>query len=460
MSPRIASALVGWSLLASQSAAADDAWPPALPGAKNGTALISSAELLKVPDAVAAAAEKAGAKFIVAKTPPVVRLAYHRDLGPEAVKRRLWSSWGDICLASDGRVYCGIGDHGDDAGGDARCLLYRWDPKTQVLEQILDVNSLLPNVKPHSRFSKMHAKIDEGPDGGIYFSATLNDGNRAGKENFHWSEQCPGGQLYRLDPKTGKAEVFANLPPRRCTATSLLDRERNLWWCNLEAGEMGNGLFAIDLATRKPVFQAPEGSMGFNRNFALAKDGTIFYNGAEALYRCEPKSHALVRTAATWGDSPGMRCSTRESAAGEIFGITHKSTQLFKLTAKTAQLELLGPNWLAGSYTAVCLLSPDERFLYYLPGSHGGAVKDGTPIVQYDLAKKQQKVLAFLAPACEAELGYVPAGTYGLKLSADGGSLFVNFNGHAADRLRPAAMKPNGFGLCAFAEIQIPASER
>lgn len=457
---RIASALGLLVFIAGQSALAQgEAWPPALPGAKGGTATVSSPALLQVPEAVAAAAEKAGAKFVVAKTPPTVHLAYHQNLGPDAVKRRLWSCWGDICLARDGRVYCGIGDHGDDAGGDARCFLYRWDPKTQTLEQLLDINSLLPDVKPHSRFSKMHAKIDEGPDGGIYFSATLNDGNRAGKPNFHWSEQCPGGQLYRYDPKTGKTAIFANLPPRRCTATSAIDSERNLWWCNLEAGE-GNALFALDLATRKPVFQAADGSMGFNRNFALTKDGTIFYNGADALYRCDPKSHALVKTNATWDDSPGMRCSTHESAAGEIFGITHKTTQLFRLQTKTGQLELLGPNWLAGSYTAVCLLSPNERYLYYLPGSHGGAVKDGTPVIQYDIAKKQQKVLAFLSKTCDEQLGFVPAGTYGVKLSADGSTLFVNFNGHASDRQRPMAMKPNGFGLCAFAAIEIPANER
>ena len=452
-------AFLGLSILVAPLARAEDAWPPELPKAKSGTATLSSPEFLKVPESVAAAAEKAGAKFSVAKSPPTVHLAYHQNLGADAIKRRLWSSWGDICVASDGRVYCGIGDHGDDAGGDARCFLYRWDPKALALAQILDVNSLLPNVKPHSRFSKLHAKIDEGPDGGIYFSATLNDGNRAGKDNFHWSEQCPGGQLYRYDPKTGKSEVFANLPPPRCTATSLIDRERNLWWCNLEAGE-GNALFALDLKTRKSVFQAADGTMGFNRNFALGKDGAIYFNGEGALYRCNAKSHALERMAATLGTSPGMRCSTGETAAGDIFGITHQTTQLFRLATKTSQLELLGPNWLAGSYTAVCVLSPDERFLYYLPGSHGGAVKDRTPVVQYDIARKQQKVLAFLAKVCEDELGYVPAGTYGVKLSAGGDTLYVNFNGHAADRLRPAAMKPNGFGLCAFAAIEIPAGER
>jgi hypothetical protein len=36
----------------------------------------------------------------------------------------------------------------------------------------------------------------------------------------------------------------------------------------------------------------------------------------------------------------------------------------------------------------------------------------------------------------------------------------VNFNGHARDDIRPAKMKPNGFGLTAFAAIHIPAGER
>jgi hypothetical protein len=65
-----------------------------------------------------------------------------------------------------------------------------------------------------------------------------------------------------------------------------------------------------------------------------------------------------------------------------------------------------------------------------------------------------------LAETIENRCGYVPAGTYGAKLSADGAVLYVNFNGHAADSIRPAPMKPNGFGLTAFAAITIPESER
>jgi hypothetical protein len=155
-----------------------------------------------------------------------------------------------------------------------------------------------------------------------------------------------------------------------------------------------------------------------------------------------------------------MRSASLESKEGFIYGTTQATNQLFKYFTAKDQLELLGPTWLSGEYTTVMILSPDEKYLYYLPGSHGGAFKTGTPVVQYNLATGRRKVLAFLAPVFEAETGYVPAGTYGAKLSTDGGTLYVNFNGHAADRLRPANMKPNGFGLTGFAAIEIPTSER
>src|SRR5262245_13161279 len=120
-------------------------WPPPLPGAKEGTVTLRSERFLKVPDRVMKAREdRKAAAFTVARAAPTVEFAYHRDLGPDAVRRRLWSSWGDICVPGDGRVYCAIGDHGDDAGGDARCFLYRWDPKARTLEQVVDLNKVVP----------------------------------------------------------------------------------------------------------------------------------------------------------------------------------------------------------------------------------------------------------------------------------------------------------------------------
>jgi hypothetical protein len=453
--------LLALALPVAPARADEPTWPPALKGAKDGTVTLTTDRFLDVPEAVTTAMKKDGAApFVVAKTAPTVDFAFHRDLGPDAVKRRLWSSWGDICLASDGRVYVGIGDHGDDVGGDARCFMYRWDPKRKVLERVVDMNAVIPPQKGQPAWSKVHAKIDEAPDGGILFCCTLNDGNRAGQPAYKWTDKLPGGQLYRFDPKTGKTTVLADLPAKRCTATSLLDRDRQIWWCNLEAGT-GNGLWGYDLRAKKPVFQTDDGSVVFNRNFALARDGSVLFNGKDGLlWRYDPAKKSAAATKSAFTGSPGMRSSTRESKDGWIYGTTHGSGQLFRYKVADDKLELLGPAWLTGDYVTVVELSPDERFLYYLPGAHGQATKSGTPVIQYEIATGKRTVLAFLAPAFEKEYDYVPAGTYGVKLSADGSTLYVNFNGHAGDRVRPANMKPNGFGLCGFAAIHIPKAER
>lgn len=436
-------------------------WPPTLPGHRAGTVTLKTDDFLKVPpDVDSTRGEKGNATFVMAKVAPSVDLAFHRNLGPNATQRRLWSSWGDICLAKDGRVYVGIGDHGKDAEGDARCFLYRWDPKSKMLTQIVDMNVVVPHRKGQPAWSKVHAKIDEGPGGNIFFSCTLNAGNRAGDPRYQWTDKLPGGQLYQYDPKTNRVGVFASLPPKRCSATSRFDAERNIWWCNLEAGE-GDALFGLNLRTGEKVYQGADGEVGFNRNFALANDGSIYFNGEEGkLLRLDPSTKTVKDTGVTFPDSPGVRASSRSTRDGVIFGTTHRTNQLFRFETKSNEMKLLGPTWGQGQYTTVMVLSPDERFLYYLPGSHGQAFKYGTPVVQYEIATGTRKVLAFLAPAFEKHLQYVPGGSYGVKLSKEGGTLYINFNGHAADAIRPSSMKPIGFGLCSFAAISIPFAER
>ncbi|NQV26163.1 MAG: DUF2920 family protein [Rhodopirellula sp.] len=435
-------------------------WPPKLPGVEQGVVTLRSDDFLNVPAAVDEWRKEDGAApFVIAAEPPVVDIAFHGDLGPDAINRRLWSSWGDIAIAKDGRVYCGIGDHGKDAEGDARCFIYCWDPKSKTLKQVVDMNKVVPPKAGQPAWSKVHAKIDEGADGKIYFNATLNAGSRAGDEQYHWNEQLPGGQLYQYDPKTEKTVVFASLPPKRCSATSRLDRERNIWWCNLEAGD-GDALWGLDLGTRQPVFQTPDGTVAFNRNFMLTADGSILFNGEGGVWKYDSSLKSLRKTGVSFGDAPGMRASTRESKAGIIFGSTHKTNELFQYDVARDEVKMLGLNWLTGQYTTVMVLSPDERFVYYLPGAHGKAFQHGTPVVQLDVVSGQQKIIAFLAEPMADEIGYVPGGTYGIKLSADGGTLFVNFNGHPVDGRRPSHLRPIGFGLCSFAAIHIPESER
>ena len=155
-----------------------------------------------------------------------------------------------------------------------------------------------------------------------------------------------------------------------------------------------------------------------------------------------------------------MRSATRMDGQGYFHGSTHKTNQLISFNPGKKKLRTHGPTWGHGQYTTVMVLSPDGKYLYYLPGAHGKAWTFGTPVIQFDLHSKTRKVLAFLGPAMEDAFGYVPGGTYGVKLSPDGSTLYVNFNGHLADPIRPAKHRPIGFGLCSFAAIHIPKAER
>jgi sugar lactone lactonase YvrE len=434
-------------------------WPPALPGAKYGTVTLKSPLFLQTPtNVVALAREPDAAAFTVARTPPTVELAYHGQLPDAALNGTGWSAWGDISVADDGMVYCGIGDHGNETAQTSRAYIYQWDPAKKTLKQIADVNAIVKREHGEPTWSKIHARVEVGPDGNVYFTGTLNDGNRANQPIYKWSKAIPGGQLYQYESRTGKTSVFADLPPARCTATALIDRERGIWWCNLEAGP--NALYALDLKTKKAIYQAPDGSMLLNRNFALARDGAVYFNGANGIWKCDARAGAIAPTGCSLGSNTGMRASTLESKDGWIYGVGYPNGQLFRFAPAKNKLELLGPNFLKGEYTTACVLAPDERFVYFLPGAHGGAFKYGTPVIQYNVATGERKVIAFMREAFEKSCNYVPAGTYGVKISADGSALYVNFNGHAADAIRPAKMPASGFGLTAFAAIHIPASER
>lgn len=446
-------------ILPQMSEAGGTPWPPPLPGAKDGTVTITSDLFLKIPTNVLAETGQPGtAPFIVAKTAPTIDLAYHAPLPDAALNGTGWSAWGDIAVAADGRVYCGLGDHGNEIGQTSRAYIYQWDPATKTLKQIVDVNSIVKRKHGEPTWSKIHARVDVGSDSNVYFSGTLNDGNRAGDPSYKWSKKIPGGQLYQYNPRTGKSVVFANLPPARCTATALIDKQHDVWWCNLEAGP--NALYALDMKTKKPLYKAPDGSVLFNRSFALARDGAVYFNGSNGIWKCDARAGTITPTGTSLGSNIAMRCSTTETKDGWIYGVAYPGGELFRYAPAANKLEMLGPGFMKGEYTTVCILSPDERFVYFLPGAHGGAYTYGTPVVQYTIATGQRKVIAFMRDVFETQYQYVPAGTYGITISADGSTLFANLNGHAAEALRLKGMPCNGFGCTAFAAIHIPASER
>ena len=432
-------------------------WPPAFKGAVTGTVTITTDEFLKVPEAVEAQRGKEGVlPFVMAKKAPTVDWAYHADLPNRALNGTGWSAWGDICVASDGKVYSGTGDHGDDKGGAGHAYVYVWDPATKALKQIADLNAIVKREAGDPTWSKVHARILEGKDRKIYFTGTLNDGGRSFE--YKWTERVPGGQIFQYDPATGKTEIIGHFNGE-VMATTLMDKERNIFYGHAEGktGHKDVALTAFDLEKRKIIYQSPHDAVVADRNMMLARNGMIYFNGKDGIWKYDPNTKTIAPTKSKFPGTATMRSSTEESKQGWIYGTTMGPALLFRYSPAQDKVELLGPDFGTGDYTTVTALSPDEKFVYYLPGSHGGAMDIGTPVVQHNIATGQRKVLAFLNAGIDKATGYSPAGTYGMKVSADGSTIYANFNGQPHENITGHA---KAFGLTAFAAIHIPASER
>ncbi|KKN06527.1 hypothetical protein LCGC14_1076370, partial [marine sediment metagenome] len=443
----------------------------------------------------------------VAEVAPKIELVYHDQLPNAALNGVGWSSWGDLCVASDGSVYSGTGNHWGIQKGEA--FVYRWQPSTRVISKVADLNAISETKSEEVHFSKVHAGIFEGNDKKIYFTGTLDDGGLAASEEMldKWTEHVVGGKLFQYNPVTGKTVIYADFPRATVTATTEYDAKRNILYCALEGDPEGFAFGAFDMDEKKWIYTGSPGQITNDRNFMLDSEGNVYFNGNESfehtgvrlnsleeewqrtkqqkegkvilsskkskildqrihknadtyttLLKYDPKINEVVLTN-SFLTSEGIRSSTRESKEGYIYGST-MGGELFRYSPIIDEMKLLGSNFLKkGEYITVCVLSPDEKFLYYLPGAHGSAGFSGTPIIQYNIENRQQKALAFLSQPMVKAFQYSPGGTFGSKLSEDGSKLYVGLNGSGSGNLKPKE-HDGGFGLTSFVVVHIPSEER
>ncbi|MEO6053785.1 MAG: hypothetical protein ABIP97_07235 [Chthoniobacterales bacterium] len=567
-----------------------ESWPPPLRGANaNGTVTLTTDEFLKVPlDLQNLRTSGRAVPFTVAKVAPTVDVALHNNLPNRSANGTGWSAWGDIAVASDGKVYVGTGNHGSNEkmpiDGGGYTFLYCWDPATKTLKQVADTNKILGVHPEDPKWSKMHARILEGQDKKIYFTLTLNDGGLSYKTK--WTPHVSGGQLFQYDPQTGETKIVATFPGE-VTPTTLMDTKRNIFYANLEGKTKHSdiALTALDLSTGKLIYESGHDDVISSRNFALARDGKIYFNGRAGYWKYDPDTKTIASmnlqipvapgfgkliegsilnlsalvselqspksalttylrsqlTPATLAlvnaydstqpidsvsskalatalqtdlsvalqspafytedrfpansltpqlqallkqkdkqDTDGlnrmllaaalpnliatdmsqwMRSSTPETANGYIYGTTTSGGQLFRYSPSKNEVTILGKNFAEGDYTPVTILSPDEKFLYFVPGGHGPGIDVDTPLVQYNIATGERKVIAFLKTSIAKATNYAPSGTFGAKISADGSTIFINSNGSLEEEANPPKSSP-GFGLTGIEAVHIPASER
>ena len=415
--------------------------PPVLP---DGKAVVSDTSELfvKVPAGVAL---KDG--VTVSKTAPTIDFVYFPG---QDYAGRPWSCWGESLFAN-GKYYAAIGDHLAPAG---TARVFEYDPAKKAFRQLVDLKTLLAMPDGHYSPAKIHTALSLGADGAIYFG-THRGSTTVTTDKYHYK----GDWVVRVTPGTAKAEVVAHAPvAKHCIPTGFLDPERLIFYGGTAPGEgkedaSGVRFFAYDTRKQKllvDVADGPKRAMIFARS-----SGRVYYTPASGgpLMRFDPAKGAPVKIAA---ELPDLRAASDETKDGVVYAVSNgqgaREPVLYALDTRTERVTVLGSP-MAGAVGYIAALKADAsgRYLYYSPGAHGGADKDGSAVVQYDTKTGAKKVLAFLHPFYKDTYGVTPVGTYGYSLSSAGDMLYVTWNASRGGR---------AWDVCALSVIHIPASER
>jgi len=369
----------------------------------------------------------------------------------------MWSAWGDG-LAVGGKYYSAIGDHRMHA------FLYEYDSQTNELRMILDVQEFLRRSGgvPEGQYTpgKIHSRIDPGSDGWLYFSTHRGGSDYTGEPKYRFR----GDWILRHQPDNGKTETVAHAPVgKECIPVGALDPQRMMFYGGTQEYERGglkNIFFAFDVAKRKVVYR--EEGTGPQRCMMLSSStGRVYYHKQDGLpLRCFDPSTGKVRELR---QSIGLRAATRETADGYIYTVGAKPSwgleswpdrgpHIWQFNVKTEEMRKIG--WAPvgeQTYIAGLDLDPTETYIYYIPGAHGGAAREGTPVVQFNVKTRQKKIICHMSPGSQKRFGYTPDGAYGYAISPAGDKLYVTWNGS-----RSGEVGSKNWDACALTVIHMP----
>ena len=378
---------------------------------------------------------------LVAKTPPVVDFAFYPQ---QNYPGNPWSHRSDGIVRGD-KYYSSSNDHLAPRG---TALLWEYDAVTKQFRLLCDTTKFLESQhafppEMNYRPGEMQSRIDLGSDGWLYYCT--DRGSPTVTDDAHG---YLGEWILRTHPQTLATEIVATHPIEKHTLpASVLDPERMILYCGTAVGKDAPNqkiqFFAFDLKSRKLLKVADDGP---TRTMIFAKStGCVFWEGK----RYDPATNEI-----TPASVPHVRSATAETPQGIVYGTSGTAADLWAFHVKTGELKQLGSAAVASQeYIASIDADPTGRYLYYAPGAHGGAARDGTPVVQYDVTTGHKKVLAFLHQLFLDKHGYTPDGCFGSALDEKGERLFISWDGWRKGQ-------PRGWESCSLTVIHIPAAER
>lgn len=392
----------------------------------------------------------------IAQTAPRIDFMYYPG---QDYAGKPWSTWGDGCVAGT-KYYSAIGDH-HSPRGTAR--VFEYDTVTKKLRTLIDLKTFLaeshaiPDGMDYCP-AKIHSRVDIGRDGWLYFS-----GHRGSPRTTDDKHGFLGDWIFRTHPQSGKSEIVAAFPvEKHCLPCSVLDPQRLVYYAGTAHGTnapaQGVQFLAYDAQQKKVLYSGPNGPARYML-FANST-GTVYYGpggeGATApLMKFHPeKDQAPVPV----GIEIGCRSATQEVGDGVIYTVSRDAdATLWAFNTKTEKAEKIGTAVVAKhNYITTLDADPTGRFLYYIPGAHGGAMAEGSPVVQFDVRRRTKKVIAFVHPFYQSKYGYTPDGCFSSAVDPTGERLYVTWNGTRSSAPRGSST----WESVTLTVIHIPASER
>ena len=431
-----------------------------------------SKDMLKIPESV-----KDLEGFTVAQTPPEIEFVIvpfeNRYLSPvpEGYFPGVWSNWSQgNYYPPTKKFYAAIGSHGFYK---PQLYLVEYDTRTKSIKSSAEVNDYLGRSDAKFGDGKIHGWLDFYNGAELYFCTYWCQYPEPSEHDFQSGYE--GGAILSYNVIS---EKFTNLGvpmPRSSWPYHRMDTRRGL----LFAVGMFGEFLCYDINKQETRFAGylPECMRWFWRTMLVDEETGYVYStnnivsdSLEHFVKYDPvknrfyKLESRVPQNSRTGTGGQMRAHTsHKTKDGWFMGVVvgepaGTGGELFKFFPDQDKVEALGLCW-PGTYryTTSLAMSPDEKYVYYIPAAHGKSHLEGTPVVQFNVTTDERKVLAFLFPYFYEKYGYITGGTYSVKLDDKGEKLFVVFNGAFVE------FNPEGgdmFGDPSVMLIHIPQSER
>jgi hypothetical protein len=339
-----------------------------------------------------------------------------------------WSQWGQGLVLADGRFVSALGDH---LGADGNSYLFVFDPKTGALTRFTDVLSHVQHTPGDWGYGKIHAQIVPGPCGDAYLATYWGS-----RTDLAYTAGYRGDLLFRLDPSDLSLQPLG-VPVPEHGIPSLAARGRN----GLVYGEATlpeapdpdrhhdqGAFFVYDVRRQQVVFRSDDPSHAEFRNILLDAKGRAYVAGENGGLLVYERGAAALRPLDQRLPGGGyLRASTAPAPDGTVYGVTEAPEELFAMAAD-GTIRDLGA---AKGYTASLVLDPDGSRFFYVPGAHGDAYEQGTPVIAVDTATGAQTVVTELNGLAEQHLGLTLGGSYSVAIDRQGTTLYVGLNAGA-----------------------------